>query len=134
MTELGQHKTVELPTSRKATLFTGDEVILAFGNRYAPDQFEAFVPGDLGPCEMVAGGGIAGRVALKNTRMGDATKIEPIGVFVDDQLSPVNVRDFALRTSAPTRPVTGIAVVGGSMHAGKTTTAANLIHGLTRAG
>jgi hypothetical protein len=134
ITELGQHKTVELPTSRKATLFVGDEVILAFGNRYAPDQFEAFVPGDLGPCEMVAGGGIAGRVALKNTRMNDATKIEPIGVFVDDQHSPINVRDFALRTSAPMRPVTGIAVVGGSMNAGKTTTAANLIHGLTRAG
>lgn len=132
--EIGQHKTVELPTSRKATLFRGDEVVLAYGNRYAPDQFEAFVPHDLGPCEMVAGGGIAGRVAYKNGRVSDATKIEPIGLFVDANLSVVNVRDFALRSSAPQRAVPGIAVVGGSMNAGKTTTAANVVHGLTKAG
>ena len=62
--EVGAHKQVELPTSRKATLFAGDEVILAYGNRYAPDQFEAYVPDDLDLCDLAAGGGIEA-VSLK---------------------------------------------------------------------
>lgn len=61
VTVLGQHRQIELPTSRKATLFSGDEIVLVYGNRYAPDQFEALVPDDFGPCEMVAAGGVAGR-------------------------------------------------------------------------
>lgn len=132
--ELGAHRQLELPTSRKAKLFVGDEVILAFGNRYAPDQFEAYVPDDLGPCDLAAGGGIAARVANKNERIGDPTRIEPIGIFVDADLASVNVRDFGLRRTSPTRKVPGIAVVGGSMNAGKTTTAAATIRGLANAG
>jgi hypothetical protein len=132
--EIGQHRQVELPTSRKATLFAGDEVILAYGNRYAPDQFEALVPDDLGSCEMVAGGGIAGRVIQKNVRMNQATKITPVGIFVDDMLGAVNVRDYALRSSGLQRRIPTIAVVGGSMNAGKTTAAANIVHGLALAG
>ncbi|WP_287217360.1 hypothetical protein [Mesorhizobium sp.] len=55
---LGHHKSVELPSGRKAALAATDEVVLAYGNRYAPDQFEAIVPADLGPCHMVAAGGV----------------------------------------------------------------------------
>lgn len=132
--EVGAHKQVELPTSRKATLFTGDEVILAYGNRYAPDQFEAYVPDDLDLCDLAAGGGIAARVANKNQRMSDPTRIAPIGLFVDRNHAVINVRDYALRKTAPDRKVPGIAVVGGSMNAGKTTTAAATIRGLANAG
>lgn len=134
ITEIGAHKQVELPTSRKSTLFVGDEVILAYGNRYAPDQFEAYIPDDLGPCDLAAGGGIAARVANKNERISEPTKIEPIGLFVDAEHAVVNLRDHALRKTAPDRKVPGIAVVGGSMNAGKTTTAAATIRGLTSAG
>jgi hypothetical protein len=45
--KIGQHPRIELPDGRRATLFTGDEVLVAYGNRYAPDQFEAEVPRDL---------------------------------------------------------------------------------------
>ncbi|MDQ3717176.1 MAG: DUF1611 domain-containing protein, partial [Actinomycetota bacterium] len=44
---IGQHKGLELASSRKATLYCGDEVLVAYGGRYAPDQFEAEVPDDL---------------------------------------------------------------------------------------
>lgn len=132
--ELGQHRQIELPTSRKATMFVGDEVLLVYGNRYAPDQFEALVPDDLGPCDMVAAGGVAGRVVAQNVRMKIATAIEPIGVFIHDDGAAINVADFALRTTGPKRKIPGIAVVGGSMNAGKTTTAAALVRGLMLAG
>lgn len=132
--EIGAHENLELPTSRKAKLFVGDEVILAYGNRYAPDQFEAYVPDDLGPCDLAAGGGIAARVTFKNQRIAEPTRIEPIGLFVEDDLSVVNVRDHALRKGAPAFKVPGICVAGGSMNAGKTTTAAAVIRGLAQAG
>lgn len=48
VTELGQHYRLELPDGRRATLYEGDEIVVAYGNRYAPDQFEAVVPDDLG--------------------------------------------------------------------------------------
>ena len=59
VTELGQHYRLELPDGRRATLYEGDEIVVAYGNRYAPDQFEAVVPDDLRECDLVAGGGIA---------------------------------------------------------------------------
>ena len=72
--ELGQHVRIERPDSRKASLFEGDEILVAYGNRYAPDQFEAEVPADLGPAHMVAAGGAAGRVAAARPRGGAARR------------------------------------------------------------
>ena len=115
-------------------MFAGDEVVLAYGNRYAPDQFEAYVPEDLGECHLAAAGGIAGRVVNKNGRMSDPTRIQPIGVFTNLSGGAVNLRDYALRPLPIGKKVPGFAVVGGSMNAGKTTTAASLVRGLALAG
>ncbi len=131
---IGAHRHLELPTSRKATLFEGDEVILAFGNRYAPDQFEAYVPDTLAPCDLAAAGGVAGAVINSNDKMALPTRIEPIGIFVGETGAAMNLSAFALMPVNVDQRRPGIAVVGGSMNAGKTTTAAALIHGLTRAG
>ena len=48
--ELGRHKRLELVSSRRATMFEGDEIVVVYGNRYAPDQFEGIVPDHLGRC------------------------------------------------------------------------------------
>jgi hypothetical protein len=132
---LGQHQKLESPHGRRAQLYEGDEIIVAFGERYAPDQFEAIVPADLGPCDLVAGGGVAGTVISRHARMKRATRIQPIGLIADAMGRPVNLGGQAL----PDRPLRNhraqvIAVAGTSMNAGKTTTAAGLIHGLARAG
>lgn len=134
ITDVGAHSRLELETSRKALLFAGDEVVLAFGNRYAPDQFEAYVPDDFGPCHLAAAGGVASRVVNKNARMASPTAIEPIGIFIDSEGRKVNLKDFALAGTAVKRKAPGFVVVGGSMNAGKTTTAAALVRGLTLAG
>lgn len=132
---LGQHQRLESPHGRRAQLYEGDEIVVAFGERYAPDQFEAVVPDDLGPCDLVAGGGVAGKVLSRHARMRRATRIAPIGLIADSFGRPVNLSGFALphRSLRERRPQV-IAVAGTSMNAGKTTTAAGLIHGLSRAG
>ncbi len=133
VTEVGQHTGVELPTGRRAAIHPGTEIVVSYGNRYAPDQFEALVPGDLGPAQLVAGGGIASRVTMQHDRMKDATAIEPLGLLTGDDGKPLNLRSFALkRKAAPAIPA--IAVFGTSMNAGKTTTVASIVRGLSRAG
>ncbi|MES2301457.1 MAG: DUF1611 domain-containing protein [Pseudomonadota bacterium] len=133
--QLGQHQKLETPHGRRAQLYDGDEIVVAFGERYAPDQFEAVVPESLDQCDLVAGGGVAGKVLSRHAKIRAATRIEPIGLLSDDAGNVLNLARFCLPNIAPSKqlpPV--IAVVGTSMNAGKTTTAAGLIHGLSRAG
>lgn len=134
VTSIGHHRQIELPSSRKATLFVGDEVIIACGARYAPDQFEAEVPVDLGPCDLAAAGGIAGTVVSRHAGVGQPTRLQPIGLFAGVDGQVLNLRDFALPARPIARSIPAIAVVGGSMNAGKTTAAASLVRGLTLAG
>lgn len=134
---LSQHGRLELCDGRRATLYTGDEILVCYGNRYAPDQFEAEVPGDLAPCHLVAAGGIAARVLSRSAKVKAATRITPIGVLARADGRPLNLADCG-PTQTPTSttrrrpPVT--AVIGTSMNAGKTTTLANLALGMTRRG
>ncbi len=132
---LGQHEHIERPDGRRAKLWEGDEIIVAYGNRYAPDQFEAYVPDDLGPCHLVAGGGVASRVTAQHSAMKRATEIVPLGLLSDLAGERLNL----IRSGLP--PVASLhrkpyvfAVLGSSMNAGKTTTAAAIIRGLSRAG
>lgn len=135
VTEIGHHARLESPEGRRAQLYVGDEIVVAFGARYAPDQFEALVPEDLGPCDLVAGGGIAARAVARHARARKPTAIRPIGILADAAGRAINVAQFALnpREQRP-RARNLVAVVGTSMNAGKTTAAANLIRGLTNGG
>ncbi len=133
--KLNQHKRLELVDGRRATLFTGDEIVVCYGNRYAPDQFEAEVPSDLSPCNLVAAGGIAAHCLSRNTYMKAATRIIPIGVLADAIGKPINLNQFALeKKSAPENRPTITAIIGTSMNAGKTTTLAGLALGMSRMG
>jgi len=132
---VGQHKRLESPEGRRRLLHVGDRIVVCFGNRYAPDQFEALVPARLEDCDLVAGGGLAARMVSKNTLMGSPTRIRPLGLALDAAGRRLNLADFAL--SAPTGaapPPLVVAVIGTSMNAGKTTSAATLVRGLQSAG
>lgn len=135
VSQLGQHQKLESPHGRRAQLYVGDEIIVSYGERYAPDQFEAVVPEDLSVCDLVAGGGVAGMVLSRHARIRAATRIEPVGLLTDDAGKVLNLAQFSLPgLAAKTAPLPVVAVVGTSMNAGKTTAAAGLIHGLSRAG
>lgn len=137
---IGHHQRLEDPNGRRAIMFQGDDIVVAYGDRYAPDQFEAHVPDDLGACDLVASGGIASRVVTKSDKARAATRIQPVGLLVDMTGRRLNAMDFAIAAtpetpegSVPGRPRV-VAVVGSSMNAGKTTAMAALIQGECRSG
>jgi hypothetical protein len=131
---VGQHQRIELHSGRRSKLYEGDEIVVAYGARYAPDQFHARVPDNLEPCDLVAGGGVAGEVTARHARMGRPTRLVPIGLLADRDGRVLNLEQFAAGHAPPTQSPTVIVVAGTSMNAGKTTTAASLIRGLTLAG
>ena len=130
---LGQHKHLELANSRRATLFEEDEIVVAYGNRYAPDQFEGIVPDNLGPCRLIAAGGVAARFLNKHERIRAATKITPLGLLADKEKNRINLSSARLPKADQLYPSPLVLVVAGtSMNSGKTTTCANLVKGFVR--
>lgn len=134
---IGHHSGLQLPDGRRRTLFVGDEIVVVYGNRYAPNQFEAVVPKTLGPCHLVAAGGLAGKaLSWHSSITKNPTRITPQGLIAGPDGEPVNLRDHALpsfdrlpRSCPPT-----IAVVGTAMDSGKTQTSGYLVRGLTLSG
>lgn len=134
---VGQHKRLERPDGRRAHLFAGDHVVVAYGERYAPDQFGGVLPPDLGRCALVAAGGIAAQEQCRHRAVSTPTMLEPVGLLADAKGHVLNLMRYALGSddhAAAPRQVPALAVFGNSMNAGKTTTVARLALGLTRAG
>lgn len=136
VTTIGRHKEVEGIEGRKLTLFPRDVIAGVLAHRYATDQFEgqAIASGPTG--HLLGIGGACGLVVSKNEKMIDPTCLEWIGTLADGDGKALKLRRFALspgRTSGASRPRT-ILVVGASMNAGKTTTAAQVIRSLSGQG
>jgi hypothetical protein len=137
VTKLGQHFRLHLPNGRSKSLWPGDEIVVAYADRYAPSQFEAHVPRTLGACHLAAAGGIAARVIASNAKLAKRpTELEPIGLIcADPEARALNLADFALEAlPAAPRPMTTLAVVGSAMDSGKTSALAHLAKGISRLG
>ncbi|MCW2675202.1 MAG: hypothetical protein JWR70_242 [Modestobacter sp.] len=131
---LGQHRALEDRHGRRVRLYPGDLVVGAYGNRYATDFYEGYVP--TGPrTHLLTAGGLIGTVASADARRGPATELEVVGVLAGGDGSALNLADFdhPVPPAASPPPAT-VVVVGSSMNAGKTTTVAGVIRGWTRAG
>ena len=131
---VGHHKAIETCHSRRATLFEGDEVLVVYGDRYAPDQFEAEISPDLRECHLVAAGGLASTVLSRHGTARAPTTLRPIGLVGDRKGARINLAHYALPPRQHPKTAGVIAVLGASMNAGKTTTAAALVRGLRDAG
>jgi hypothetical protein len=134
---IGHHGALQLVNGRHRQLFPGSEVVVAYGNRYAPNQFEAAVPDTIGPCHLVASGGVASRARSWHAKVTRGpTQITPIGLVADAEGNVLNLRAFALEPAAPPPGFlpTLLAVVGTSMDAGKTQTCVHLVRGLVAGG
>lgn len=135
VTKLGQHKHLQLTDGRRARMHLGDEILVVYGNRYAPDQFEGVVPSGLGACHLVAGGGIAAMMLSKSSGMKSPTCLEPLGLVGDSHGRTINLDQHRLPSLPALRPQPAvIAVAGTAMNAGKTETLCQLVKGLSRAG
>jgi hypothetical protein len=135
VTSLGEHEFLEDRHGRRMRMYPGDLVVGAYGNRYATDFYEGYLPGPGDGVHLLTSGGLIGTVASSHTSKGTPTELEVIGPLTDATGKPLNTDDVAVPTPAGARPELGtIVVVGSSMNAGKTTTTAAIVRGLTRAG
>ncbi len=131
---IGSHKRIQLAEARPSELYRGDLVVLACGDRYAPDQFEGIAELDPEGADMLASGGVLGRMRHGHEKMAAPTRIIPLGLLQDASGETINLAKYALHPAACPTGLTVIGVVGASMNSGKTTAVASLAHGLSRAG
>ncbi len=132
--KIGSHKNIQLATGRPSALYLDDLVVLACGARYAPDQFEGLAELDSGGADMLAGGGVLGRMRHQHDRLAAPTRVKPLGLLGTAEGRVINLDDYALKPESCPLGLTVIGVVGASMNSGKTTAVASLAHGLCRAG
>lgn len=131
---LGQHHALEDQHGRRVRLYVGDLVVGAFGNRYATDFYEGYVPD--GPhTHLLTAGGVIGTVASSHGRRGAPTALEVIGALADTTGMSLNLTDVVhLNPPVADPPPATVVVVGSSMNAGKTTTVAGIVRGWVLAG
>lgn len=132
---LGKHSAIEGRESARENIFPGDLIVGAFGNRYATDQYEGYVPeGRASFCDLLSIGGVCGNVVSRHVAMVSPTKLRIHGLVCDQDGQVVNQRQFGLGPRSSEGNGEVILVVGSSMNAGKTTVVGTLARALSRAG
>jgi hypothetical protein len=120
------------------SIFEGDLISAAFGDRYATNQYEAYVPNEpVKRCQLIGRGGVAGIVASSNpTFKNAAAEMELVGYATDANGHVINTIKWQELDAFNPHFVRSkvILSIGSSMDSGKTTTAANLCAGLTNQG
>ncbi len=130
VTRLGQHSTLENRNGRVHMLNDGSKALFVFGNRYAPDHYEGFVPSEPATeVDMLARSGVVGVVKQKNSLLKDPTRVRILGYVCDAEERVINTRDFPLIVPTHSEKRSGkrakmILVVGTSMNSGKSMAAA----------
>jgi hypothetical protein len=132
---VGAHEFLENPHGRRVRLYPGDVIVGAYGNRYATDFYEGYVPGPNDEVHLLTAGGLIGTVASAHTSKLGPTQLRVLGPLVDAQDRALSTDDVAAERSPEQRPEMGtIVVVGSAMNAGKTTTTSAIVRGLHKAG
>ncbi|MDX1911679.1 MAG: hypothetical protein SFV22_09360 [Saprospiraceae bacterium] len=123
---------------RASQLFDGDLVMLAFGNRYATNQYEGYVPeSPVRQCHLLGRGGVAGIMTGKNATFKSVpAQLELVGYATGRNGAVLNtIRSRSLETFNPFNIRAKVILsIGTSMDSGKTTSAAWLCGGLRAAG
>jgi hypothetical protein len=95
--ELGRNTRIEIRSGVMMSMFPGDHIVCAFGNRYATDQYEGYVPTrSVEGCDLLSAGGACGEVVSKHTSMVDPTRLGIVGLVSDKHELPINQRAFGL--------------------------------------
>lgn len=135
VTAIGNHNRIEDRTGVQLQIFPGDCIIGAFGNRYATDQFEGYLPDwNVDDCDMLSVGGVIGQVASAHTTMKPPTRLRLVGSVCDTRNQRLNLRSFSLPPAEHDHHGEVILIVGASMNAGKTTTVGTVVRALRAAG
>ena len=138
LTDSATYNMLELPTGRLAKINPGDILLGVLGRRRALKGFVGDVPATLQAGDhlhLLNMGGVIGLCTGHHSSLGDAIKVEVIGVVCDEEGRALNIADAALAlrsTLGQTAPI--VMIAGTSMNSGKTYAATELIKQATRAG
>src|SRR5687767_4550613 len=138
LSDSATYNMLELPTGRLAKINPGDLLIGVLGRRRALKGFVGDVPaavkiGD--ELHLLNMGGVIGYCTGHHSSLGDAIKLEVIGLVCNEDGQVLNIADAGLpaRTSlGETAPI--VMIAGTCMNSGKTYAATELIKQATRAG
>jgi hypothetical protein len=140
--QIGKHKTMQGADKRLQQILPGDLMMAAFGTRYATAQFEGYVPeGICNEYHILGAGGTVGIVHSSHSKFAGTgpTTLRLIGWVTNERHQVINTiaakqylhKSFTGSMGHATRVILS---VGSSMDSGKTTTAAKMVQGLTKAG
>ena len=138
LTDSATYNMLELPTGRLAKINPGDVLLGVLGRRRALKGFVGDVPPTLNAGDqlhLLNMGGVIGLCTGHHSSLGDAIKVEVIGVACDEEGRALNIADAALplrSTLGATAPL--VMIAGTCMNSGKTYAATELIKQATRAG
>jgi hypothetical protein len=138
LTDSATYNMLELPTGRLAKINPGDLLLGVLGRRRALKGFMGDVPANVqagDQLHLLNMGGVIGCCTGHHSSLGDAIKVEVIGLLCDEQGRVQNIADGALpaRTElGETAPI--VMIAGTSMNSGKTYAATELIKQATRSG
>ena len=126
---LGQHSSLENVSGRIHKTHNGSKGLFVFGNRYAPDYFEGFVPDSIGRhVDLLARSGVVGTMKTKNALIKDPTRVKVLGYVLDAVGEVINTRNYSLvkPRSVVKKPRRAklVLVVGTAMNSGKSMAAA----------
>lgn len=139
--EIGYHTTLQSVSKLRVFLVEGDYIMAGFGNRYASEQFEGYIPDKVKKkLDILAIGGVIGVVKSKHTLLKyiEPTKVRLIGYVVDETGKVINTKNYSVKRIPFTGVVPNTAIVilsvGSTMDSGKTTAAAFCTRGLKTTG
>lgn len=134
--EIGKHKTMQSDSKRNVAIFEGDKILAVFGDRYATEQFEGYVPTEIkSEYHILGAGGVIGILHSKNEAFKDIepTRVKLLGFAVDENHNVINTKFYQMPipefNPLNKRPKV-ILSLGATMDSGKTTTAAFISRGL----
>lgn len=139
---IGKHQQVQGDSKRNVTIVEGDQIMAAFGTRYATAQFEGYLPKDIyGELHILGAGGTIGVIESMHYKYKDIgpTTLRMLGMVTDRREAVINTKmlhqnEMVSFSGAAASATKVILSLGSSMDSGKTTSAAYLVHGLKKAG
>ncbi len=138
--DLGKHTRLQCVEGRNRHIYPEDKIMAVFGTRYATNQLEGYVPqGPRVEYHVLGQGGVIGEMKSIHTKYEEKgpTTLKLIGYATDSNGKVINTK-YLLQKEVPfenQKPFGSkiILSIGGSMDSGKTTTAAFLCRGLSKA-
>jgi len=138
LTDSATYNMLELPTGRLAKVNPGDVLIGVLGRRQALKGFVGEVPETINAGDhlhLLNLGGVIGLCTGHHSSLGDAIKVEVLGLVCDEQGSTLNIADAGLLPRATLGERALIEInARTSMNSGKTYAATELIKQAARAG